>query len=392
MRRAFETSEINWIKPRQKGSDALNTDNLHELINRYEENLDKIYNAEHDELFKWRAMKTWQNEWFKPEGSFSSFAERFAAAKSDFSLFIDNSRMHPSSGVIKLWEKEPESVEKLFNDVLLKNTAGDIAAVQDNMDAFMEGYENLRQKYFPRNWSYKQDRHSASVFLAVNNPVFNYAFKSSEAQMLSRYIGFGYDIGAGSTFSLENYYKLGDEVVNALKEHPRLLEKHFASLTEKHYVDKSLHLLAFDIMYCSRAYNYYKGLVPDKASKIKKKGTVTEIPAEVIAQREAERIERIQSIEQEIADLERSIDGCEDISLIGVQVTSSENKVGTVTDQSINMITVQYPDAVKKYKLDKQYSNRPRFENDDEIVEAFTQYGRAQERIKKLQKEMEKLQ
>lgn len=84
MRRAFETSEINWIRPKQKGSDALNTDNLHELINRYEENLDKIYNAEHDELFKWRAMKTWQNEWFKPEVSFSSFAERFAAAKSDF--------------------------------------------------------------------------------------------------------------------------------------------------------------------------------------------------------------------------------------------------------------------------------------------------------------------
>lgn len=370
----------------------MNTDNLHELINRYEENLDKIYNAEHDELFKWRAMKTWQNEWFKPEGSFSSFAERFTAAKSDFFLFIDNSRMHPSSGVIKLWEKEPEAVENLFINVLLKDTAGNIAAVQDNMDAFMECYEVLRQKYYPRNWSYKQDRHSASVFLAVNNPEFNYAFKSSEAQMLSRYIGFGYDIGAGTTFSLENYYKLGDEVVNALKEHPRLLEKHFDRLTEKHYVDESLHMLAFDIMYCSRAYNYYKGLVPDKASKIKKKGTVTEIPAEVLAQREAERIERIKSIEQEIAELEISIDGFEDISLIGVQVTSSQNEIGTVTAQNINMITVQYADSVKKYKLDKQYSNRPRFENDDEIVEAFTQYGRTQERIKKLQKEMEMLQ
>ena len=392
MKLGYEISEISWKKPKQKGSDALNTDNLHELINRYEENLDKIYNAEHDELFKWRAMKTWQDEWFKPKGSFSSFAERFAAAKSDFSLFIDNSRMHPSSGVIKLWEKEPETVEKLFNDVLLKDTAGDISAVQDNMDAFIEGYECLRQKYFPRNWSYKQDRHSTSVFLAVNNPEFNYAFKSSEAQMLSRYIGFGYDIGAGSTFSLENYYKLGDEVVNALKEHPRLLEKHFASLTETHYVDKSLHLLAFDIMYCSRAYNYYKGLVPDKASKIKKKGIVTEIPAEILAQREAERIARIQAIEQEIAELERSTNGCEDISLIGVQVTSAKHGIGTVIEQNVNMITVQFPDNKTKFRLDKQFSSRPRFENDDEIVEAFTQYGRAQDQIIKLQKELESLQ
>lgn len=369
----------------------MNIDNLHEVINRYEENLDIIYDDEHDELFKWRAIKTWQDEWFKPENGFSSFIERFNAAICDFSLFIDNSRMHPSSGVIKLWEKEPDTIQKLFEDVLFKDSAGEISVVQDNMDAFIAEYEELRQKYFPRNWSYKQDRHSASVFLAVNDPSFNYAFKSSEAQMLSRYIGFGYDIGAGTTFSLENYYKLGDEIVNALKEHPRLLDKHFDSLKEMHYVDDSLHMLAFDIMYCSRAYNYYKGLVPDKASKIKKKGMVAEIPAEVIAQRESERIERIKSIEQEISELERSDDGCEDISLIGVQVTSAQNQIGTVISQDINMITVQYADSIKKYKLDKQYENRPRFENDEDIVEAFTKYGLAQERIKKLQKELESL-
>lgn len=370
----------------------MNLDNLHELINRYEENLGRIYNAESDELFKWRAMKTWQYEWFKPEGSFASFADRFAAARRDFSIFIDNSRMHPSAGVLKLWEKEPGTVEDLFCNVLLKDVNGNVSAVQDNMDAFMEGYEVLRQKHFPRNWSFKQDRHSASVFLAVNDPDFNYAYKSSEAQMITRYIGFGYDIGAGTTFSLENYYKLGDEIVAALKEHPRLLEKHFDSLTEKHYEDRSLHLLAFDIMYCSRAYNYYKGLVPDKASKVKKKGTVTEVPAEILAQREAERLERITTIEEEIADLERNTDGCEDISLIGVQVTSAKDGTGTIIEQNINMITVAFADGEKKYRLDKQYINRPRFEDDDEIIEAFTRYGRSQEQIKKLQKELESLQ
>ena len=101
---------------------------------------------------------------------------------------------------------------------------------------------------------------------------------------------------------------------------------------------------------------------------------------------------RIQSIEQEIADLEKSTDGCEDISLIGVQVTSARYGIGTVIEQNVNMITVQFSDNMTKFKLDKQYSNRPRFENDDEIVEAFTLYGRAQERIKKLHKELEMLQ
>lgn len=376
-----------------KESSSVNLDNLHELINRYEENINTIYNDEHDELFKWRGIKTWQEEWFKPAEAFSSFADRFAAAKKDFLLFTDNSRMHPSSGVIKIWELAPKSVEHLFYDVLFADANGDVNAVQNNMDAFLEGYEALRIEHFPRNWSYKQDRHSASVYLAAYDPEFNYAFKSSEASMLSKYIGFGYTIGAGESFSLENYYRLGDEVVYALKEHPRLLEKHFDKLTEECYVDESLHLLAFDIMYCSRAYNYYKGLVsPENPSRIKKKTKAAEISDEELARRETERLARIVAIEEEIADIERSTDGCEDISLIGVQVTSAKDGVGTIIEQNINMITVAFADGEKKFKLDKQYTNRPRFDDDDEIIEAFTNYGHAQEKIKKLQKELESLQ
>ena len=372
----------------------MNLDNLHELINRYEEDLNTIYNDEHDELFKWRGMKTWQEEWFKPADAFVSFGDRFTAAKRDFMLLTDNSRMHPSSGVIKMWEKEPEAVENLFNNVLFRDPGGSVVAVQDNMEAFLEGYEKLRVKCFPRNWSYKQDRHSASVYLSMIDPELNYAFKSSEASLLSKYIGFGYTIGAGSTFSLENYYKLGDEVVTALREHKRLLDKHFDMLDERCYVDESLHLLAFDLMYCSRAYNYYKGLVaPEKESKVRKRNNVGEISAEELARREAERLAQIEAIEQEILELEKAGDGCEAISLIGVEVTSDKYGTGTVIYQEINKITVAFPTTEKPvtFKLDKKFSNRPRFEDDEEIIETFTVYGRAQERIELLRQKLGRL-
>ena len=57
----------------------MNKDNLHELINRYEKNLDTLYNSDHDEIFKWKAMKVWRDEWNKPDDAFSSFSERFIA-------------------------------------------------------------------------------------------------------------------------------------------------------------------------------------------------------------------------------------------------------------------------------------------------------------------------
>ena len=64
----------------------MNLNNLHELINKYESGLSWIYGTEHFELFKWQALKTWREEWFKPADSFVSFAERFTAAKRNFGV------------------------------------------------------------------------------------------------------------------------------------------------------------------------------------------------------------------------------------------------------------------------------------------------------------------
>lgn len=370
----------------------MNYENLHELIKRYEQNIDRIYNSDHDELFKWRAMYVWRQEWFKPAGAFANFADRFNAAKKEFSLFIDNSRMHPSSGVIKLWEKDPQAVESLFTDVLFADSAGSVSIVQNNMDSFLEQYEGLRQKYYPGNWSFKQDRHSASVFLSMNDPNFNYVFKSSEALTMAKYVGFDFSIGAGMSFSLEHYYSLGDEIVSALQEHQSLLEKHFNRLVDGYYVDKSLHLLAFDLMYCCRTYGYYKGLVAPSAGNATRNAVSTGLTSKEKEELEKERLTKIEAIEQEIEDLDRSCDGCAEISLIGVNVSSSQYGVGTVVAQEINTIYVQFEHEKKIFILDKKFPARPRFENDDEIVSAFSDYGQAQDRIKKLKSQLEALQ
>ena len=150
-------------------------------------------------------------------------------------------------------------------------------------------------------------------------------------------------------------------------------------------------MLAFDLMYCCRTYNYYKGLTVPSTSKVKKKGVSNLSTAEELARKEKERLAKIESIEQEIEALERSTDGCEDISLLGVQVTSAQYGVGTVVGQETNKITVMFSDVQKNFILDIKYKARPRFEDDEAIVEAFTTYGRAQEQIRVLRQELELL-
>ena len=368
----------------------MNYDNLHELINRYEANLDMLYNEEHDELFKWRALATWQREWNKPQNAFSSFAERYTAAKKDFDLFIDNSRMHPSSGVIKLWEKEPDSVQALFCNVLFCEHDS-ISDIQDHMEQFLDAYELLRQKYFPGNWSYKMDRHSASVFLTMQEPEVNYVYKSTEALRMATYTEFGFEIGSGRSFSLANYYALCDEIAAALKEHKSLLDKHFARLTNGYYVDESLHLLTFDLMYCCNAYNFYKGLVKPVSKKPAKKTGRTAMSAEDAARIEAERLEKISALESEIAELETQCAECEEISLLDVQVTSKQYGVGTVIGQNADMIKVRFTDTEKSFVLNQKFAARPQFENDDEVVAIFTEYADKKEQIRKLNRQLAEL-
>lgn len=372
-----------------QGDNQMNYENLHELINRYEQNIDDLYGTEHYELFKWEAVKTWRDEWFKPESAFSSFGERFSAARKGLGWFMDNSRMHPSSGVLKLWEKEPDTVEGLF-DALFSETR-DVHSLQQKMDVFIEDYEVVRQRYLPGNWSFKHDRHSVSIFLAMNDPDFNYVFKSTEAHTMAKYTGFGLRIGAGGSFSLENYYLLCEEIVKALKQHNTLLEKHFTRLTDKCYYDESLHLLAFDLMYCCSTYGFYRGLVAPLTGRTIKKPGKKELSEEELAAIEEERIAKINALEEECTDLEQSIQNFVEIDLSGVEVTSGRYGIGSVISQTGNQITVQFEDGVKTFVLDEKYTARPRFEDDEQIVSAFTQYGRAKERINKIQKELDSL-
>lgn len=368
----------------------MNYDILHRLIDRYGEKIDKIYNKENYELFKWQATKTWQTEWHKPNDAFPSFADRFIAARKDFDVFIDGKIMHPSTGVVKLWEKEPETVKHLFNDVLFADNQGDVQITQWNMDRFLEEFEALRSRNFPRHFSYKQDRHSASVFLAVNDPEKQFVFRSSDAHLMARYTEFGLKIGSGASFSLPNYYSLCEEIVKALREHESLLEKHFSYFNDKLYRDESLHLLAFDIMYCCRTYNYYGGMpLPPRSN-----GGKTSAPGQTAEQKEAERLAAIETMTQELADVDVQIEElqaqCEDllIPLINVEITSNKYGTGVVIEQNENNIVVQYPDAIVKMTLGNVFKtfNRPIFENDNEVWETFAQYASAKDNLEKHQK------
>lgn len=360
---------------------------LDELIHLYEENMDTLYGSEHDEIFKWRALKTFQREWFRNDHP--DFASRFNAATKDFSVLIDNSRMHPRNAVVKLCEKDSAEVVHLFCDVLFAEDHGDLKLRQEHMDQFLDGMERLRIAYYPGSWSFKHDRHAASAYLAMYAPEDNYIYKYSEAAQMAAYGEYGFDIGSGGSFDLSKYYQMCDEIVERLKAHPEFLRKHFDKLRRDGYCaeERSLHLLAFDLIYCCRTYGYYKEIpyVP-KAKSQKRKKAAEQQEADAAA-----RQARIADITAQIEDLRASLPDVSDISLVNVAVTSRLYGGGMVTEHNLNTIRVRFPGATKTFILDAKFPQRPTFENDADVVAAYTEYTSISGKIEKLEKQLKQL-
>jgi hypothetical protein len=118
-----------------------------------------------------------------------------------------------------------------------------------------------------------------------------------------------------------------------------------------------------------------------------KEYTLAKLREKEQAELEAKRNEKLGEIRQ----LESELAPYKDISLLGVQVTQRNYGTGTIIAQAVNVITVKFDSCEKKYKIDRKIIARPTFEDDDEIVEAFTEYEEKKTKLDRLYRELESL-
>lgn len=364
----------------------MNTDNLHTLIERYEENYYVVNNQEHDEKFKWEATQCFRKVWFEdPEAQHMAFSERFQQAMKKSSVLINNSMVSPTNGIVKMAEARPQEIESLFRDVLFA-PYNSVKEVQEHMDLFLEETEKIRQDLFPQYYRYKQERHAASCYLSFYDPEHHYIYRYSEAEDFAKYIEFGKDLGSGADFHLEHYYEMADMVVEALREHPTLLEKYEKLLKDdpNYYYDESLHLMAFDLMYCCRYYNFYHGL----RHATKKDSIRAYTQRQLKEKEEAECQERIHSLEDQIQALDVRISEYRALSLLGVEVQQKQYGKGVVIGQKDENITVRFHEKQVNYIISSKFPMRPRFIDDEAIVTAYTELADMKKQQEALQNEL----
>lgn len=322
----------------------MNKENLDKIINNYIQDISNIYNEEHDELFKWRAVKHFKDNW---NIECDNFAEMLKAATSETSVFVNNNTVQPLNGLIKVAEKEPQAVKEIFQKLDDCNSKS-IKERHLIVEECLKFANDKVKEYFGDSWKYKQEKRTIIFYMTLLNPDDNYFYKSTEAMDMARCIGYD-DLSTGSNFRLESYYAMCEQIKEHIKQNKELLKIHNSYLTDKCWNDKNLNLLVFNIIYSSNTYGYYQKSAIDLSNK--KLKTKDKKIKDSLSRKEVLENELI-ALRKEYADIQDYLNNLDEIFEIGLEINHIKFGNGKIIKQVENIIEVELDNKeIKKFSI-----------------------------------------
>ena len=343
----------------------MNRDRLNNIIGHYINNFDMINNEEHDENMKWKAVYHFKKNF---DINASDFYEMFKYAMSESSIIINNGTVQPVNGILKLITHEEDTVRNLFA-MLYEDDGGDLDKRQERIERFVEEANKLLEKYERGKWKYKQDFRSALAYLMFKKPEENYFYKSSQCQPFFRYLEYGEEIGYGQYFKLSRYYHMCDEVRDYLANHQELTETHNTRWKQVGDTEDNLHILTFDLIYCSIVYSFYEF---DKYTKIVRKSKADLEQERLESQIEERRVE-LEALEAQLALEQEALDAIPEINIEGQNVKHKMFGTGKVIQQNGTYIEVEFAPKTSKFIITMAFINGFLTSEDASIVDRCRQ-------------------
>jgi len=351
----------------------MNSENLNRVFRNYIEKFELMNDSQHNEMYKWVAVEHFQKVWNIEAPDFISM---FKEAVSKSENLINNSRIHPGAGIIKLAEHDMEAVRELFR-VLYKQDNMNLAERKNQIDEFSSGIKAMLDKYERGKWSYAHDMRTILSYLSFRFPDENYFYKPDEAKKLAQCMDYADDWGAGQTFKLDKYYRMCDRLVEAIKDQSELLALHNSRLHKGMFGDKSLHILAYDIIYCAKQYNLYNNII---VTEREKKPTRISINKDDDYRSREKMIlhKQIDELNANLAIVESDKINLEKVSVIGKRVVHNKFGQGDVSEQIDGYIYIQFDGVSRRFSFPSVFSDKFLTIEDEKFSEHFTRYTELQ--------------
>lgn len=323
----------------------MNRNNLDKIIEQYVEQYDIINAPEeqggNDEGYKWRVIDSFKKHWDVNAADFKSMFNEATDEVGKTNLL--NNTVLPLQGIsdLMLQFDEEEFVREQFQK-LFSDDNGDIIARGNRVFAFVDAMNRKIEENFPGSWKYKQNTFSAVFYLNLWKPDSNYIYRATEAHEWADCIEYADDFGTGSSFSLSKYYVMMDELRGELHKYPELMRLHKKHMDDGHFCfDDDMHLLAFDIVFCSHYKRFYNEC-PVLGVPTKDRIRIAKAKEEI---EEAE--DEMDKINERIAALKKAL--LPTPSLIHLDVSHKKYGNGKVIAEEDDRFIVRFPDREIKF-------------------------------------------
>ena len=215
----------------------MNRELLRKYISEYERDFSRINSKE---LYKWRAVKQFQDTW-DPDAE--NFAEMLSLSLSKTRNLMAAANYWPDRMIVANAEKQPASVREIF--VNLFNEENNVL---ERISFFRDRMKEINSLNFPGKKDY-QDERAVLVYLNLRYPDNYYFYKFEMFKTFCEKVEYDYHPKRGAMENVAEYFVLCNTVRDEITKRNSLLKLHTERIGENEYFDKEYNILTQDFIY-----------------------------------------------------------------------------------------------------------------------------------------------
>jgi hypothetical protein len=239
---------------------------LQNYISEYERMFDDINK---DELYKWRAVKQFQDYW---NVDADDFLAMLSSSLSKTGNLMNAGNYWPKRVIIKLAEQEPQLVRKMFIDLFDE----DVDLLQ-RINLFQKEVNKLTAYLFPDKKSY-QDIRAVLVYLNLKYPETYFFYKYEMFKTFCEKLEYDFAPKRGEISNVIQFLELCEIVRAEIRSNKDLLTRHNNRIGNSEYFDAESNILTQDFIYATTVYLDVSG---EPEPVVKPRLTLIQIPFEL---------------------------------------------------------------------------------------------------------------
>lgn len=196
-----------------------------------------------EEEFKWRGIKTFQDNWDLDTQNLSDMIKRSLYGVSH--MMVSQARF-PEGMIEDFAEREPDTVRAMFKDLF--DESKDIV---ERFHSFKQKSADLLERVGNGAKNHFQDERTIALYLWLRYPDKYYVYQYTQARNLSIALGSDHRIIKGRLDSnIREWLALYNEVTELMKQKPVVRNWETQGMTAVYYPDPEYRMLATDLAYC----------------------------------------------------------------------------------------------------------------------------------------------